>query len=235
LHNTRLGCWLVQAFFGFMYKSSHKLQQLGAGHPLHLDKDAIFWRLQMGGAVPSLPGNFYELVKAGKIQIVGPTHVSAVQGSSVAFENGETLDVAAVIASTGWAHSYIDLFSPEDAHKMGLTNRPASVQVPPRKELYLQRAPAPPNNFDAPLIWHGMIPTDEKSWLEHDIAVGGAIWPGSGNSIWEVTAHFISSWFLEDPFIKVPKTTQEAIQECEVENAYLRQRFPERNLFTMSL
>jgi dimethylaniline monooxygenase (N-oxide forming) len=152
LHNARFGVWLVQKFFVLLANASLKIQKLDKGHVLRAEPKDLFWNLEFGGAVTALDGNFYDLVQEGKVDLVGPTQISSLDGNTVHFENGQSLQVSGIICATGWSNSFVSLFDKEEAFALGLTNRPPSEDIPLLEDLYLQQAPAPRNNFPAPLI-----------------------------------------------------------------------------------
>jgi dimethylaniline monooxygenase (N-oxide forming) len=130
LHNTRVGVWLVQKFFDLLVSSSFKVQKLDHGHVLRCKPDDVFWRFQMGGSIPSLDGNFFDLVNEGKVDIIGPTSIASLDGHTVKFENGQSLDVSGIICATGWENSWLSLFDKDEAHALGLTRRPPSLVIP---------------------------------------------------------------------------------------------------------
>lgn len=44
--------------------------------------------------------------------------------------------------------------------------------------------------------------------------------------MWEVTSHWISSYFLEDKFLRLPQSPEAALEDAERAGAYMRKRVP---------
>ena len=49
--------------------------------------------------------------------------------------------------------------------------------------------------------------------------------------VFETAAHWISSYFLGDPFLRMPASAEEAFESTEREAAYLRRRHPDTLLW----
>jgi dimethylaniline monooxygenase (N-oxide forming) len=95
-------------------------------------------------------------------------------------------------------------------------------------------------------LYRGLVPA--KNILQRDFAVNGAsVWilvtyPCTANLVkqfttncgyvYETSAHWISSYFLSDKFLRVPSSSEEAFLATEREAAYLRKRFPDMLLWT---
>jgi len=56
--------------------------------------------------------------------------------------------------------------------------------------------------------------------------MNGAIFTTNNGYTYEVSAHWISSYFLNDPFLRLPSSTEQAIYLAERNAAWLRKRYP---------
>lgn len=92
-------------------------------------------------------------------------------------------------------------------------------------------------------VYRGMVPA--KNILSRDFAINGAIvscwiiYVGSSPLIipllqfttnngytYEVCAHWISSYFLQDAFLRIPSSVDEAMRITKRNSAWLRKRYP---------
>ena len=101
-------------------------------------------------------------------------------------------------------------------------------------------------------IYRGIVPA--KSILRRDFAINGAIvsqntkenptysqvlstsnhflqFSTNNGYLWEVVAHWISSYFLEDTFLRLPPSIEETYDHTEKNAAWLRKRFPDSLLW----
>ncbi|KAH6907510.1 hypothetical protein BKA70DRAFT_1189506 [Coprinopsis sp. MPI-PUGE-AT-0042] len=72
-------------------------------------------------------------------------------------------------------------------------------------------------------LYNGIIPA--ASLHRRDIAVNGAIVSANAGYAFELTSHYISSYFLSEP-MKLPSSAQQALEETVRGFAWLRTRFP---------
>jgi len=49
--------------------------------------------------------------------------------------------------------------------------------------------------------------------------------------VWETSAHWISSYFLGDPFLTLPSTVEQTLAQTERNAAWLRKRYPDMLLW----
>lgn len=82
----------------------------------------------------------------------------------------------------------------------------------------------PPARQQAASMYKAVVPA--KNIESRDFAVNGSVFTTNNAYAWEVAAHWISSYFLEDPFLVVP-SAQEAEQRAELMGAWLRKRYPD--------
>lgn len=92
-------------------------------------------------------------------------------------------------------------------------------------------------------IYRGIVPA--SNLLNHDFAINGAIvsqsdilqhrtncflsfsqFTTNNGYSYEVVSHWISSYFLRDPYLRLPKTVEEALEESERNAAWIRRRYP---------
>jgi dimethylaniline monooxygenase (N-oxide forming) len=107
-------------------------------------------------------------------------------------------------------------------------------------------SPHPQNHERFSPIYRGVVPV--KNLFKRDFAVNGAnvnsvtLLPPivftflsqtatNNGYIWEVISHWISSYFLADPFLSLPPTVEDALFHAERRAAWLRRRYPHAKLW----
>jgi hypothetical protein len=104
----------------------------------------------------------------------------------------------------------------------------------------------PENQHWGSSLYRGLVPA--KNILQRDFAVNGALvripiknryvanlvnqFNTNRGYVYETSAHWISSYFLGDKFLRVPSSPEEAFLATEREAAYLRKRYPDTSLWT---
>ncbi|THH12096.1 hypothetical protein EW146_g7825 [Bondarzewia mesenterica] len=181
------------------------------------------------GVAASLLGMwlFHDVLSSKKIDLVAPARVIGFgdDGHSVILENGKHVDADAVVLATGYQSSWKGLFDADDlADDLGLSRRPPTDF---HKWDYPSMANPPPSRPDieqsSTQIYRGLVPAKEID--RRDFAINGGIFTSNPAYVNEASAHWISSYFLSDPFLHIP-THEAALAECNRVAAWNRQRYP---------
>ncbi|PSS11005.1 hypothetical protein PHLCEN_2v3301 [Hermanssonia centrifuga] len=62
--------------------------------------------------------------------------------------------------------------------------------------------------------------------MNRDFAINGALFSTNNGYTFEVIAHWISSYFRRDPFLRLPPSAEAAVDLAEEHNTWLRRRYP---------
>lgn len=233
LHTTWIGNKLVHGMWNVIIADSVKAMGIPKDSLLHLTYSP-FWQMRTNDEGVPRANSFHVLATQGKIQVVAPARVTGYgdDGRSVLLSNGETLSADLVILATGYASSWPDIFDGETAADLGLHRcHPIRPEMNGEWKNYTTLANPPASTPDTEVwsssVYKGIVPS--KNILRKDFAINGAVFSASNGYMFEVTAHWISSYFLGDK-MKVPNTVEEASMHAEREAMWLRKRFPEVNL-----
>ncbi|KAF7299668.1 FAD/NAD(P)-binding domain-containing protein [Mycena chlorophos] len=166
--------------------------------------------------------HFYTLVRQGKIRAVVPARVvgfgadgrSVVAVTTDAGAEGRSEDVHlradVLLLATGYKSSWTSLFDEKTAEKIGMAPTPLPVDsdASPFAYPHLSLTHRPPSprvqstksvSSTGKRIWsllHGIVPT--KNISRRDFAINGAVFTTNVGYTFEVTSHWISSYFLGD-------------------------------------
>ncbi|KAF5388998.1 hypothetical protein D9757_005121 [Collybiopsis confluens] len=196
---------------------------------------------------------FHELVNRGSIRVEAPARVLGIgtrkrqdngegeDEQDLTLSNGQAIRPSAIILATGYESSWPDLFDAETMNQIGLGRYSTSPLEYPHTtyeeewEGYtsLQNPPAAPasaptgrwTEISGSGIYRGIVPA--KSLFKRDFAINGAVFSMNNAYVFETTAHWISSYFLEDTFLQLPPTVKAAIKSTERTSAWLRKRYPD--------
>ncbi|KAF9074343.1 FAD/NAD(P)-binding domain-containing protein [Rhodocollybia butyracea] len=234
LHRTWLGGKIVRGIFNAVSNYSFKSFQIPSTSPLRLCQDP-FWSLRVNDEVCRRGNGFHVLANLGKIHIEAPARAIGFgqDKRSLVLSSGKVVRADAIVLATGYESSWVDLFDAKTIDQIGLGKYPpqyvpldsyddewkgyTSMRDPP--------SALPANQEWMSCIYRGIIPA--RSILKKDLAINGAVFSANNGYVFETTAHWISSYFLEDPFLKIPATVKEAIQTTERTSAWLRRRYPD--------
>ncbi|KIP06555.1 hypothetical protein PHLGIDRAFT_452381 [Phlebiopsis gigantea 11061_1 CR5-6] len=237
LHTTWLGSKLTHAIWSALREST--FAALGVSHdsPLRHTHN-LFWSLRINDEGVPTPDRFFSLVKAGKIELTAPARVQRFgdDGKSVILEDGRTVAADAVILCSGFTSSWKDILSKETYKELGLDVHPPPPEDAQYRQEFKYRTlenpqgtgalfrAAKPDADHAAAIYRGLVPA--RNILNRDFAINGAIFTTNNGYVFEVGAHWIASYFRGDPFLRLPKTIEAAIEDAERNNSWLRQRYP---------
>ncbi|KAL0575359.1 hypothetical protein V5O48_006610 [Marasmius crinis-equi] len=196
----------------------------------------LFWTIRVGD--PGLPreNSFYSLVNNHKVNVVAPVRVTGYgTGPSddtitLQLNNGTVLVATAVILATGFTSSWSNLFDDQTAKDIGICRHPPNANDfnEPEEEWPWRSLVNPPSSrCDSDLwsssIYQGIVPA--KNILKRDFAINGAVFNTHNGYVYEVTSHWISSYFLGDK-MDLPPSPEVARREASREARFLRKRYP---------
>ncbi|KAJ3529431.1 hypothetical protein NM688_g7855 [Phlebia brevispora] len=233
LHTTTAGSYLVHGLWNFLTWSSFVSLSIPADSPLH-NTHSLFWGLRTNDEGVSRSDGFHTLVNSGKIELIAPARANTfgTDGRSIILTDGRLVEADAVILATGFSSSWNKIFDPETMEQLGMNRHPppagglndadmwkyASLERP-------QGAPKSDSQSDwAASIYRGIVPA--ANILNRDFAINGALFTTNNGYTFEVIAHWISSYFRNDPFLHLPSSPEEATQLADQHTAWLRRRYP---------
>ncbi|KAF5368837.1 hypothetical protein D9758_002891 [Tetrapyrgos nigripes] len=237
LHTTSLGSNIAHFIWKQIIAGSFAAAEVSDDSPLKNTHDA-FWGIRINDEGVPQPDGFHKLVKAGKINIVSPTRVASysTDGDSVILNNGGKLRADTVVLATGYTSSWHPIFDEETSVDLGLNRHPpdpsllqtenewndyVSLRNPPKAH--------PSGEQWASSIYRGIVPA--KNLLNRDFAINGAVFTTNNGYAFEVTSHWISSYFLGDKNLKLPSSPEEALAHADRNSAWLRKRYPDMLLW----
>ncbi|KAJ7476126.1 FAD/NAD-P-binding domain-containing protein [Mycena latifolia] len=233
LHTTWIGNKLVHGNWNHIAADSLKAMGVPKDSPLRLTYSP-FWHMRTNDeGIPRADG-FHALVIAGKIRVIAPARVTGYgeDGRSVLLSNGQTITADLVILATGYTSSWNEIFEEETAAELGLhRHHPIHRETVDEWKNYttLENPPAPHPDSESwsSSVYKGIVPS--KNISRRDFAINGAVVSVNDGYSFEVTAHWISSYFLGDK-MKLPTTPEEASAHTERDARWLRKRYPDTNL-----
>ncbi|KAK7676325.1 hypothetical protein QCA50_020708 [Cerrena zonata] len=231
LHTTYLGSLITKALWGFLSWSS--FFSLGVPHESPLrHTHSLFYGVRTNDEGVGRPNGFHALVNAGKIEVVAPARAIEYERSAVdkqvkiKLNNGLSLDANAVVLATGFRSSWEALFDADTLADLGLNKYPIPYgNHVDEWDAYttLERSTAQ-RTIEAACIYRGLVPANNI--LNRDFAINGAIFTTNNGYTYTVAAHWISSYFLADPFLRLPSTPEKAMRSAERNGAWLCKRYP---------
>ncbi|KAJ7211312.1 FAD/NAD-P-binding domain-containing protein [Mycena pura] len=233
LHTTWLGNKLVHGNWNGIIAGSFKAMKIPENSALRLTYSA-FWNIHTNDEGIPRDDGFHSLVNQGKINVVAPARMTGYgDDSTVLLNNGQSVKADLVILATGYSSSWGDIFDEKTAKDIGL-HRHALVRDlsgPDEWANYktlLNAPPLHPENMKwSSSIYKGVVPA--KNILQRDFAINGAVLATNDGYLFEVMAHWISSYFLGDK-MKLPRTVEEALNYTERDAIWLCKRHPDLNL-----
>ncbi|TDL14979.1 FAD/NAD-P-binding domain-containing protein, partial [Rickenella mellea] len=240
LHTTRIGNMITRFLWRNLASSSFEAFDIPKDSPLR-NTHSLFWGVRTNDEGIGRPHghNFHALVNSGRIDVVAPARMShyGADGHSVVLEDGRILKADVVLLATGYASSWDAFLDDKEKEDIGI----ACSVPPPDKPMdnewshYLTlRDPPPPRGGHAGAdvkeslspssLYRGLVPA--KTIFRRDFAVNGASITTNNAYSWEVCAHWISSYFLNDRFLKLPSSAEEALAHSARHAAWIRKRYP---------
>jgi len=175
-------------------------------------------------------------VKSGKIELLAParavqyiTSATDSTGATVLVETSDGRRVSAntVVLGTGYRSSWTKLFDEKTRREIGLEPRPVPFTHDFDNYTTLSEPPDHYNSSETrqTLIYRGIVPA--KNIMKRDFAFNGTTFTTNPGYAFEANAHWISSYFLEDTFLRLPSSVDDATLRCLRYNAWIRKRHPD--------
>ncbi|KAJ4474823.1 FAD/NAD-P-binding domain-containing protein [Lentinula aciculospora] len=237
LHTTFLGSKITHFIWNQIISGSFNAAGVTEDSPLRNTHDA-FWGVRINDEGVPQPDGFHKLVKAKKITVIAPARVASYSsdGESVILNNGGKLKGDTVFLATGYTSSWHPIFDERTASEIGLNRHPPEHSLIKTEDEWndyvsLANPPAahPSGEQWASSIYRGIVPA--KNLLNRDFAINGAVFTTNNGYAFEVTAHWISSYFLSDRNFKLPSSPEEALAHADRNSAWLRKRYPDMLLW----
>jgi len=237
LHTTRLGGFIVRSTWAALTYGGFKALSIPSSSPLR-KAHSSFWSIRINDEGVGSPNGFHALANSGAIDLISPARVTSfgVDGKSVILDNGTSIQADVVIFATGYTSSWQKLFSESTMEEIGLSRHPPSpesLEAFKHEWNYTSLKNPPVSHKDSDQwcssIYRGIVPA--KNLLRSDFAINGAIFSTNNGYTWEVVAHWISSYFLNDKFLDLPTSIEQALVATEMNAAWLRKRYPDMLLW----
>ncbi|KAF8334414.1 FAD/NAD-P-binding domain-containing protein [Amanita rubescens] len=233
LHTTWAGSKITHFIWDRLSSSSFDVLELPNNSPLR-STHSLFWNVRTTDEGTYRPDSFFAAVNRGDIQLFPSAHVEGfgADGRSVTLSTGQSLPADVVVLATGYTSSWSRLFDPETAEKLGINRHPPRTQVKDAWDSFITLKDAPVAHPDseqwASSIYRGIVPANNIE--RRDFPINGAVFSANSGYTYEVSAHWISSYFLKDT-MRLPSSVEEALATGEYYAAWLRKRFPNVPMF----
>jgi len=237
LHTTWFGAIIVRKFWQGLVNLTWKTLKIGENSPLRNSRP-LYWGLTQNDEGTGIDTAFHAMVSKGKIELIAPTRVASFgeDGRTISTSDGRVLEADAVVLCTGFYSSWNKVFNQSTIEEIGLSRQrvpPQIMAAANRKWNYPTLANPPPYeddpNFKVPMFHRGMIPA--KSMFRRDFAVNGGFFSTNNGYTMELSAHWISSFFLGDKFLQLPPTPEAAMEEAQMHGAWMKKRHPDTSLW----
>ncbi|KAI0068518.1 FAD/NAD-P-binding domain-containing protein [Artomyces pyxidatus] len=228
LHTSWLGSKFTLGFWKLLPVITNSALGIPRNSPLRNARSALWTTSHNDERVPEMK-RFYHLVKKGKISLAAPAHMERYgdDGKSVVLSDGRVLQADVVVLATGYASSWGTIFDEKTREELGIHRHPPTSKAKYQWN-YKTLANPPPAHPDAEQqassIFRGLVPA--KNIERRDFAINGAIGTTNNGMTCEVSAHWISSYFLRDK-MRIPGSVDVAYEETERDAAWMRRRYPD--------
>ncbi|KAH8112131.1 FAD/NAD-P-binding domain-containing protein [Phellopilus nigrolimitatus] len=231
LHTTKFGSMITRGFWSFLTWSSFFTFSIPASSPFR-NAHSLFWGIRTNDEGVGSPTGFFSLIKEKKINVLSPSRAAgfAANGKGILLEDGRTVDADAVFLCTGFTSSWNSLFDEATRDELGLGRQLPSLSTDAERKwddyISLKNPPTvcPENTTAASSIYRGLVPA--RNLCKRDFAVNGSVFTTNNGYTFEVASHWISSYFLSDPFLSLPSTADDALVHTQMTAAWLRRRYP---------
>ncbi|KLO19083.1 FAD/NAD(P)-binding domain-containing protein [Schizopora paradoxa] len=228
MHKTSIGSTLTHAFWNFLTWSSFDTFKIPPSSPFR-NSFSNFWEIRTNDEGSRSLSGFFDYLKQGKINVIAPARASrfAEDGSGLILEDGSKVKAGTVVLATGYKSSWDNLFDEETRQSLGLSRQPVASQPETWDYVTLANPPVVRSAEEpkaAASIYRGIVPA--QNLLRKDFAINGSIFTVNNGYTFEVVSHWISSYFLEDRFLQLPSSVEDALVETQINAAWLRKRFP---------
>ncbi|KAF9523127.1 hypothetical protein CPB83DRAFT_799685 [Crepidotus variabilis] len=228
LHQTWIGSRITSWLWRQISNHSFDTFNIPHGSPLRRTH-SLFWNIRTSDEGNFRPDNYFALVQTGAIDVVSGTRAMGYtdDGTSVLLSNGDKIACKVVVLATGYSSSWDKIIQPQVASEIGLHPHVPRTKFNDKEWDYytLAEPPAgdPSNRNWSSSIYRGLVPA--KSIGDRDIAIMGSLFTENPGYTFEVCAHWVASYFRGDR-MRLPRSVDEAIAECEIQSAWMRARYP---------
>ncbi|KAI9571710.1 FAD/NAD-P-binding domain-containing protein [Boletus coccyginus] len=228
LHTTTLGSTITRSFWNFLTWSSFDTLNIPKDSPLR-NTHSMFWGIRTNDEGTGRKEGFHTLVNQGRIKLVAPTRAEGYASNRefIVLRDGQTLRANAIILATGFSSSWAGIFTEKTIEELGIGRHSPSQSADEWGHYKTLTSPPvihPQSAAWASSIYRGLVPA--KNIMKRDFAINGAVFTTNNGYGFEVTAHWISSYFLGDK-MHLPSTIEQALAEAERKAAWMRKRYPE--------
>ncbi|KAI0312356.1 FAD/NAD-P-binding domain-containing protein [Amylostereum chailletii] len=233
IHTTWLGAKIAHGVFDLLSELSFSALGVPGDSPLR-NAYSAFWSIRFNDEGCPRPNSFFSLVNEGKIELISPSRVDRYgkDPHTVVLNNGAVLQADALVLATGYGSSWADILDGKIFFHVGLKRHAPQPHIADVWN-YTSLANPPPahpaGDQWCSSIYRGLVPVN--SLPRRDFAVNGAMFTIANGYIFEASAHWISSYFLEDK-MRLPVTPEEAYAATERNAAWIRRRWPDMLLWT---
>ncbi|RDB24143.1 Dimethylaniline monooxygenase [N-oxide-forming] 2 [Hypsizygus marmoreus] len=231
-HMTWLGSKIVHFIWNKTSSDSLDLCKIPIDSPLRR-APLLFWGTHSSDEGIYSPNGFYGLVHAGQIALVAPVRAQGFggDGRSLVLSDGKSIAADVVILATGYRSSWDGILDEETRNDLGIGLSLPDVNGDSAWENYTSLANPPSlsgedaNSEDrwSTSFYRGVVPA--KNIERRDFAINGAAFAAGFAYTTEVSAHWISSYFLNDE-MRLPASAEDAIACVARESAWVRKRHP---------
>ncbi|TFK60203.1 FAD/NAD(P)-binding domain-containing protein [Pluteus cervinus] len=250
LHTTWIGSNIIHFVWTQIMNTAFSAARLPPTSPLR-NTYSLFWDVRTNDEGVRRFKGFHDSVNAGKIKIINAARVVGYtaqisdgyeqergdEGGVVYIQKGRPgaqtdandLRATVVILATGYESSWKDLFDIPTMADLGIGRRPPSSKDKYQSEWdnYTTLANPPVTSQGgeqwSSSIYRGLVPA--RNILKRDFAVNGAFFTTNNGYTREVSAHWISSYFLQDS-MRLPNSVEQALEETTRYAAWMRKRYP---------
>lgn len=231
LHKTWIGSKIVNAFWAILQNDSFSALSVPKDSPLR-NTHSVYWSCRVNDEGAPRDDSYFSLVNADKIELVAPARVTGYYEHGVILNNGNKLKADVVLLATGYDSSWKDIFDERTAQEIGLIRHEPfdnssngdwpylTLTNPPRSH--------PAVNQPAASIYRGLVPA--KNLFQRDFAINGAVFSTNNGYVFEVCAHWISSYLLGDE-MHLPESVDSAVAHAERCSRFTRKRYPDQLLW----
>ncbi|KIK69190.1 hypothetical protein GYMLUDRAFT_67862 [Collybiopsis luxurians FD-317 M1] len=230
LHTTWLGGIITSFTWKMIQRTSIDALHVSRDSPLN-PSDSLFWTIRTNDEGAPRKNSFHDLANKGRINLVSPSRATSFgkDGRSILLNDGSSLECDTVVLATGYSSSWT-MFDEQTSLELGLARHPpsSSAYALENRWNYTSFVDPPKAKSHIPQwttsVYRGIVPAENL--LKHDLAINGAVFTTNNGYSFEVVAHWISSYFLRDPHLRLPKTVDEALDSAEQDAAWIRRRHP---------
>lgn len=237
MHTSWIGSKIVQATWKLLSWMSFTTLGVPRNSPLRRTR-SLFWTLRTNDEGIGLPDGFYDLMRRGKIELIAPARAVSIanDGQGVVLHDKRVIRATAIINATGHASTWDKILDQETIEALGLNKQytaHTSAEDAHEWDGYITLSDPPPACAEQDQwtmsIYRGIVPL--KCLFDRDFAINGGTLTTNNGYVFEVCAHWIASYFRQDPFLRLPKSKEDGRACVERNAAWMRKRYPDAGTF----